>query len=218
VLDALIERELMRQAAAVYGISITPEMVDVKIEELRAAAREYGSFDTWLNTNQWTLPEFRESLATEMMVGEVVGTVTADVPRAAEQVQARYIQLADPAEAAVVWDQIQAGEDFASLAEQYSLDQATAPYGGDLGFFARGSLLVPEVEAAAFDLQIDEVSDVLAVTDPDSGQTTYYIIQVTDRESNRPLSSNLRYKLLQEAFDAWLEELKASATIVRFEE
>jgi parvulin-like peptidyl-prolyl isomerase len=218
VLDALVERELMRQAAVVYGISITPEKVDEKIDELRQSASENGNFDAWLQTNQWTLDEFREALGTEMMVEEVVVTVTADVPYAVEQVRARYIQVDDPNEADSILNQYREGSDFGALAERYSLDQATAPYGGDLGFFARGSLLVPEVETAAFDLQLDEVSDVLALTDPQSGQTTYYVIQLIERESSRPLSANLRYKLLQEAYDQWMEELKASATIIQFGE
>jgi len=216
VLDALIERELMRQAAVVYGISITPEQVDEKIDELRQSASEHGSFDTWLQTNQWTLDEFREAMATEMIVEEVVVTVTADVPYAVEQVRARYIQVDNPNEADSILNQYREGSDFGTLAERYSLDQATAPYGGDLGFFARGSLLVPEVETAAFDLQLDEVSDVLAVTDPQSSSTTYYLVQLTDRESSRPLTANLRYKLLQDAFDQWMEELKGSATVIKF--
>lgn len=54
--------------------------------------------------------------------------------------------------------QLEAGEDFAVLAEQYSEDYSTAEQGGDLGFVQRGDL--PESLSAALDsLSVGEVSD-----------------------------------------------------------
>jgi parvulin-like peptidyl-prolyl isomerase len=213
VLDALIERELIRQAADGQGITISEDMVEDKLNELRESASDYGSFDQWLAANQWTLAEFSAALKIEMMVEKMVATVTADVPYAMEQVHARYIQLDDHDLAQSLLGQIGEGSDFASLAARYSLDLATAQNGGDLGFFARGSLLVPDVEIAAFELGPDEVSDIITVTDPDTGQVTYYIVQLIDRESSRMLGADLRYRLLQEAFETWMEEQKAGATI-----
>ena len=51
------------------------------------------------------------------------------------------------------------GEDFARIAQKYSED-GSAPRGGDLGYFARGSM-VPEFENAAFALKKREMSDVV---------------------------------------------------------
>ena len=213
VLDALIERELIRQAADVNGIIISEDMVENKLDELRESASDYGNFDEWLAANQWTLAEFSDALKIEMMVEKMVATVTADVPYAMEQVHARYIQIDDHDLAQSLLGQIEEGSDFASLAARYSLDLATGQYGGDLGFFARGSLLVPDVEIAAFELGLDEVSDIITVTDPDNGQVTYFIVQLLEREPNRMLGADLRYRLLQEAFETWMEEQKAGATI-----
>lgn len=213
VLDALIERELIRQAAEMEGITISQDTVESKLVELRESASDYGSFDEWLAANQWTLAEFSEALQIEMMVEKMVAIVTADVPAALEQVRARYIQLDDLDRAQSILAQIEEGSDFANLAARYSLDLATAQNGGDLGFFARGSLLVPDVETAAFELGPDEVSDIITVTDPESGQITYYIVQLIDREASRMLGADLRYRLLQEAFETWLEQQKARATI-----
>ena len=111
--------------------------------------------------------------------------------------------------------QLSEGADFADLAQRYSLDQVTAAYGGDLGFFARGSLLVPEVEASAFELDLDEVSEIIAVTEPDSLLTTYYIVKLIERDPSRMLGADLRHRLLQEAFDTWLHEQEMEATIVK---
>ncbi len=216
VLDALIERELIRQAADVNGITISEVALENKLNELRESASDYGNFDEWLAANQWTLAEFSDALKIEMIAAKMVAIVTADVPYAMEQVHARYIQIDDYDLAQSLLGQIAEGSDFASLAARYSLDLATAQNGGDLGFFARGSLLVPDVETATFELGSDEVSEIITVTDPDNGQVTYYIVQLLDREPSRILGADLRYRLLQEAFETWMEQQKAGATITIF--
>lgn len=59
-----------------------------------------------------------------------------------------------------IQQQLEAGEDFAVLAEQYSEDYSTAEQGGDLGFVQRGDL--PESLSVALDsLSVGEVSDLV---------------------------------------------------------
>jgi peptidyl-prolyl cis-trans isomerase C len=214
VLQALIERALIMQAAEREGIVITPEMVTERIEELREAAGESGNFEAWLEANQWTEDEFREALAQEMVTEAMVTAVTADVPQAVEQVRARYIQVDSAELAQSLLAEIEAGANFATLASLHSLDQITAPIGGDLDFFARGSLLVPEVEEAAFALQPGETSDVIAASSND--QPVYYLVQTIERDPQRPLTDNMRYNLLQQRFETWLGQLWSQATIERF--
>ena len=213
VLNAMIERELIYQAAAVQGLTVSADVVDEKLKNLQESSSEHGNFNDWLIANQWTFEEFRKALEAEMLVEEMVAVVTADVPEAVEQVRVRYIQIDNLDQAQSLLAQIREGVDFAGLAQQYSLDQATAPYGGDLGYFARGSLLVPEIETVAFALQLEEVSDVIAVVDEETGLSTYYIVQLTERDPNRALGADLRYRLLQDAFESWLDKQKSGATI-----
>ncbi len=215
VLNALIERRLILQAAAAEGVTVTPEAVEEHLADLRAAANDPGAFDQWLQTNQWTEDEFREMLADELIVGEMVNRVTADAPTTAEHVRASYIQMDDGALAQSVLERARAGDDFAFLAQQNSVDRLTGENGGDLGWFAAGGLLVPEVETAAFALQPGEISDVIAVGNAD-GTTTYYIVQVTERDAARELTADARYPYLQAAFDSWLDSLWAAAEIERF--
>ena len=216
VLDALIERALIAQAAAAQDVTVTLPMVEEKLAELREMAGGEANFTAWLEANQFTLEEFRQELAAEMVTEQMVAVVTAEVPVTLEQVRARYIQVDDASLARSLLEQVRAGADFALLAQQHSLDRATAQNGGDLGFFARGSLLVTEVEAAAFALAEPlEVSDVVSATN-DQGQTTYYLVQLVERDPERPLTADLRYVLLQERFEGWLDELWQEAEIVRF--
>lgn len=218
VLDMLIERALIEQAAAANGITVTQEMVGQQLSELRQMAQETGgegSFEAWLQANQWTEESFREALAYEMLTERVSTFVTTDVPETAPQVRARYIQVDDPALAQTLLDQVNNGADFAALARDHSLDRATAQDGGDLGYFAEGTLLVPELEQAAFSLQPGEVSEVITASTPDGGQTVYYLVQVVDVDMERPLGPDQRAALLQERFEAWLAEQWSQAEIVR---
>lgn len=215
VLSALIDRELILQAAATAGVVISDDAVKTRLAELQAVYASPAEFDAWLQSVGYTVEEFRAALAAEMVTGEMVAQVTAEVPDTADHVRARYIQMDDAALAQAVLDRARAGDDFAFLAQQNSVDRVTGEIGGDLGFFAMGALLVPEVEAAAFALQPGEISDLIAVPNAD-GTTTYYIIQVTEREADRALGVDAYQARLEAAFANWLEQLRADATIERF--
>lgn len=215
VLDALIERLLITQAAETLGLAVTPQMVDGKLAELQTAAGDAGNFAAWLEANLWTEEEFREALAAEMLTEQLVSQVTANVPAAVEQVRARYLQVDDLGLAQTLLQQIRNGDEFTALARQYSLDQVTGFNGGDLGFFSRGSLLVPSVEEAAFSLEPGGVSEVLTETSADGSRTTYYLVQLVERDPMRPLSADMRYSLLQHTFETWLQEQREQAVIIR---
>jgi peptidyl-prolyl cis-trans isomerase D len=96
-----------------------------------------------------------------------------------EQVRARHILLkvGEGKDDAAVLKQAQelvtklrGGANFEELAKEYSEDPGSKESGGDLGFFARGSM-VPEFEKAAFELQPNQISD------PVKTQFGYHIIQ-----------------------------------------
>ena len=218
VLDMLIERALIEQAALENGIEITPAMVAEQIEELQQVAEQAGgagSFEAWLQANQWTNETFAEALAFEMVTERVSAAITADVPYTVKQVHARYLQVDDAALAQSLHEQIVNGASFAELARQHSLDRTTGSEGGDLGYFPERSLLVPEIEAAAFALAPGETSEVITAATPDGTQTTYYLVQVIDVDPARPLSPDVRAMLLQERFESWLQEHWSQAEIIR---
>ena len=55
--------------------------------------------------------------------------------------------------------QLEAGRDFSDLAKEFS-DCPSSGQGGDLGSFSRGAM-VPAFDQAAFDLEINAVSEVV---------------------------------------------------------
>ena len=80
VLDALIEKMLIEQAAQEQGIVVSDEMVDEQLNQLRTTAGETGNFDAWLEANHWTEAEFRKEIASGMVIEQMVALITANVP------------------------------------------------------------------------------------------------------------------------------------------
>ncbi|TVP76895.1 MAG: hypothetical protein EA352_04765 [Gemmatimonadales bacterium] len=153
---------------------------------------------------------------------EVAEYYEADRP--GERVRARHILLlfpdgADEAQrdsvealAEELRDRARAGEDFASLAETYSDDEGSAARGGDLSFFARGTM-VPPFEEAAFALEPGDVSDIV------ESQFGLHVIRLEERDFpdledvREDVREQLRSARTLEAESEFIEELEARGNI-----
>lgn len=121
--------------------------------------------------------------------------------RRGDEVHARHILLPScacvndkgRAQAEAVLARLKAGEDFAALAAEFSIDKSNAGKGGDLGFFGRGRM-VKEFEDAAFALkEPGELSDLVET------RFGYHIIRLEARRDEG-----------QRTFDEVRESLEAS--------
>ena len=83
------------------------------------------------------------------------------------------------AKAEEVLKRVRGGEDFASLAKQFSTDPGSKENGGDLGWFGRGRM-VPEFEKAAFALQAGQISEIV------ESPFGFHIIKVDERRTGDP--------------------------------
>jgi len=92
-----------------------------------------------------------------------------------------------------IYDYAISGEDFATLAQEYS-EGPSAPQGGDLGYFTKGKM-VKEFEDAAFALNVNEISK------PVKTQFGWHVIKATDRRTN----------------ENGVEEMKASHILIKVE-
>lgn len=213
VLEAMINQLLTEQAAAREGIAISDEELDSHIQADVQAVGDQGKFDQWLADNNLTREDYKAILRAELIYGAIFERVTAAVPTSAEQVHVRYILLESEEGARNVLAQLQAGADFAALAQEFSRDESTRERGGDQGWFPQGlELMPPEVEIAAFALEVGQISEVV------TSQFGYYILQLLERDSDRPLSPEMRQSLRERTFARWLEEQRATAAIERFVE
>lgn len=73
------------------------------------------------------------------------------------KIEASHILVSTLDEAKKIQNLLKNGEDFAQLAQKYSIDRASGLKGGSLGMFGRGDF-VPEFDDAAFRLKVGEIS------------------------------------------------------------
>ncbi len=131
-----------------------------------------------------------------------------------EEISARHILLETEAQANEVIKELQGGGDFAELAKSRSKGPS-GPSGGDLGFFAEGQM-VPAFSKAAFALKVGETTKEAVQT-----QFGWHVIKVEDRRTVQPPTleqseAQLRLALSREIGTAFLQELRKTATVERF--
>jgi len=205
VLDTLIKNELLYQEAVKKGIDRREE-IKQRIEDLR-----------------------RQVIAEELLREEMQGMEASDSEALdyynrnkeefgePEKVRVRHILVKAETEANEVLEKLKKGQDFAKLAQEYSIDPGTKDKGGELGFFPRGQM-VPEFEEAAFKLKVGELSE------PVKTFYGYHIIEVEEKKESTQKSfeevkEDARNAALQEKqrkrFEDFLEQLTRKAKIER---
>jgi parvulin-like peptidyl-prolyl isomerase len=207
-LDGMIDDMLIAQEAAKQGVAVTDAEVDAALQEIIKQIGSQAAFEQLLQKSGQTLADARTLQHTQMlnnkMRDRVVGTI-----QAAEQIHARHILVDSQATAQALLAQIQAGADFGQVAQQSSRDTLTKANGGDLGWFARGTLVSKELEDAAFALQPGQISNVV------QSAFGYHIVQVLERDPARKLEGQQLLKVQQQAMENWLNGLRAQAKVQR---
>ena len=202
VLDDLINQILLSQAALDAGFRLTNEEFEVRFNALVKEVNSQEAFQSWLGENHWTEGTFRKSLKRSIEASWMRDQIIAEVPDAAEQVHAYQIMVSSAEEAASVLAQLDSGTKFATIAAIY--DPITH---GDLGWFPRGYLMDEVIEDAAFQLQPGEYSGVI------ESSLGYHIIQVIERDLNRPLSPEARLLWQEKALQDWIAQRRSRADI-----
>ena len=164
------------------------------------------SFEDDIDLNE---KDLRAILINELYRQKVRDEIMTDFICELDQVWARHILVEDEITAQEVLEKIDAGDDFADLAAQYSIDDSNKETGGDLGWFGTDRM-VPEFEQVAFNLSIGGLSE------PVETQFGWHIIQSLGHEV-RPLSAYECDQLKEKEFTTWLEQQSNIATIEKFD-
>jgi parvulin-like peptidyl-prolyl isomerase len=178
--------EVLDQAlAAEFQVEVQPAQVEEKLAGLEAMLAESGMTAAqylgveeasdemlWFNAEVLALQE----LALDQLVvdPEVVVGLFAD-PATLTTVCSRHILVGTEEEAEEVEARLAAGEDFAAVADEVSLD--TRSEGGDLGCVLAGSF-APEYRAAAMEAAIGEVTGPVAV------ESGFHLLVVYERTAH----------------------------------
>lgn len=203
VINFLIEQQLLAQEAHKAGFTLSEADLQAKIDELIAGVGSQEAFSIWLTNNHYDDAEFRMALTLASEAAWQRDQIAATIPDAVEQVRARQIFALTPEGAQRALTSLASGTDFGTLAWEYSPES-----GGELGWFPRGYLLYPEVEAAAFSLEVGARSDII------QSEIGYHIIEVQAHESAHPLTTDARIALQTKALRDWLSAAIANSQIV----
>lgn len=209
-LQSLIEQALIEQAAGIQGIVVTEAEVQTEITAIIAIAGSRENWEAQLRAEKLTEAEYAARVRSALITAKMRDVVTAQTCQAVEQVLARHILVAEREKAVQIKAELDAGGDFVTLAAQNSLDVTTRQTGGDLGWFARGQLLQAQVEEAAFTLPLKTTSD------PIETELGFHLIQVLEKDSNRPVDGETCYRLTEIAFERWLQDIVTKAKIEKF--
>lgn len=231
LLEGLIDRKLLAQAARRRGVLVTEEEVERAFLRLRADWPG-ESFDRLLADTQLSLADLevrlRDRLVVEKLFAEEVvarvAVTEADLdaylaahppaPERPERVRAAQIVVKTEGEARRLQGELARGVSFAELARRYSLSP-DAKVGGDLGWFGRGDM-PPEFEEVCFTLPVGKVSDVVASP---YGYHLFHLIDRRAAEAPDPetvrasAEAKLRAEREAAAQDGYLAGLRAAAKI-----
>ncbi len=203
VLEGLITRTVLEMEIESLGLSVSQERYERTMAEFKSQFPDENAYRQALAQQGFTEERFENELRRQLSIENLITTQALeglsleeaelrefyqDNPeyfQRPEQITARHIILTtqnaeDEAERNVIRariddirERIQAGEDFAEMAREYSED-GSASQGGRLGTFGRGQM-VPEFEEVAFSLEVGELSTVVET------RFGYHLVQVTEK-------------------------------------
>ena len=138
-----------------------------------------------------------------------------EVTELGDEVRARHIVVANEVDAVSIIAKIAAGDDFSALARQHSIDRATGPLGGELGYFTR-DMMTPILSKAAFDTPVGEVAPIFFT------EFGWHILEVSDRRETSGVSlaqveDGIRRFLRLNAIEETVTALKTEMDVVFYD-
>lgn len=154
---------------------------------------------------------YRSFFEIQILQRKLAEEIAADVPAVETQVWARHILVSELPSAEDLIIRLNNGNDFATLAREFSVDTGSGAAGGDLGWFGSG-VMVAEFEAAVFALE--NPGDITQT--PVQSQFGYHIIQLIAKQ-DRPLSADQYAAAKDAAFQEWLDTIREEYSVETFD-
>lgn len=203
VSETYITQLLLAQGAREAGFTLDDVVLQTRIDALAAKLGGAEKLSAWQQAHGYGEQSFRDALRREAAAAWMRDKIASSVPSTAEQVHVRQILLYNQDNAQTYWDRLQAGAEFETVAAQ--VDPLTR---GDLGWIPRGYLAEKSVEDAAFALEPDQYSDII------QDRAGFHILQLIERQADRPLSPDQILTLQARALDKWIADRRQQSSIV----
>ncbi|MDR7870429.1 MAG: peptidylprolyl isomerase [Tissierellaceae bacterium] len=189
VLDVIIADKIMQSEVEKNNIVVSDEEIEADVEEMKDFYGSDEALQNELDNYGLTLDDIRQNIKSNIQIETLLEPyvdITEDEMKEyfetnkanfdqEEQVKASHILVETEDLALEVKGKLEAGEDFAELAKEYSTDTTNSQQGGNLGYFNRTKML-PEFSDAAFSLEVGEISD------PVKTNYGYHIIKLEDKK------------------------------------
>ncbi len=208
VLDQMINEIVIAQQAERQGVRVADADLNVRLAQMIQDAGSVDNVNAYLRKFQLSLGDFCAQMRSSLLGEKMLDRTSSALPTQAEQVHVRQILVSTAALAQTLIDRVRKGEDFASLARQYSMDETSKPNGGDLGWVPKG-ILAPELDAVVFQLPLNQVSDVVTT------QLGYHVLQVLAKEQARALPPEYVQRQRESYFFASLQGWRDAMKIER---
>ncbi|MEH7494620.1 peptidylprolyl isomerase [Neobacillus niacini] len=222
--EQLIADKIVATEAKKEKVTITDEELNKEVDKLKESYGGEDVFNQMLESNNTTLNVLKEDLKNYLTIRKLLEPQieitdeelqtyfeeNKDSFGEGERVKASHILVADEATANEIKQKLADGADFAELAREYSTDEGTKENGGELGFFAKGTM-VTEFDDVAFTLPVNEISD------PVKTEYGYHIIKVEEKkeakeanfdDSKTEIKETLIEQKLETEYSTWLENKK----------
>jgi len=231
-LGFLIQWEIIAQAAeAEFGITVTEEEIAAEADDIFATAGAPGETREEFVSARGVTEEFLLRVAEQGLIDAALREefiknlpeptteeVEAELQSAAlafTQVCASHILVGSEEEAQDVLARLEAGEDFADLAAELSLDTGSGANGGELGCDTPARY-VPEFADAVMVAPVGEVYDT-----PVQSQFGFHVIFVSERTDADPAAlppaeeiiTALKDRAVGEQVNAWFLERVTAAEV-----
>ena len=224
VVETLINNKVIELEGEKEGIEVSKKEINAELDNFIKSYGGEETFNSALEASGISLADFKKDIENYLIVEKILGKeieITEDEMKEyfeenkesfneEEQVQASHILVEDEKTAKEVLEKLNAGEDFAELAKEYSTDEGSAEEGGDLGYFAYGDM-VEEFSEAAFKLKEGEISE------PVKSEYGYHIIKVTGKKEAKEatfedhkeeIKTILFDNEINSKYQDWLDETK----------
>ena len=232
----LVMEAMVIQDAANQNIKADQAMIDTSVNQLKNYLKEQNvPYADFLNRYSLTEAEYLHKLEIDSIMNQLFAKVSADISVTPEEERAYYeanvatlftqkagiqishILVTEEELAKDLIEQLNNGADFATLAQENSLD-GSAVQGGDLGNVDESTNFVPEFKTAALALEPGEYTK-----EPVQSTYGYHIIKAGERvaatvmpyeEVNVQINTQLLDEKINAAFEAYLSGLENYIEII----
>ncbi len=212
MLMTLTNELIIKKAApqSPYNIKVTPEEIDKALRELARGESDTISdseFEEWyrqqLNETKLSDAEYKDLAKLNMLRARLHEYLAERVPTVAEQVYLHAIFVESYEEAEAIRARWEAGENFADLAREASIDEVSAENGGAIGWFPYDAL-DHALRWAALDLDVGKVSQPVEIGQAEIEEVTYSLIMVSGKADAREVEEDALLILKSKTLENWL--------------